>query len=73
MCSDKRYALIEICIVDDIQNECLQLSSNAEENDVVLKCCHPSFPPKTTLLSISMKMTSKPKKSWEKSIFCELE
>ena len=28
--------------------KCLQLSSNVEENDVVLKCWQPSFPPKTT-------------------------
>ena len=40
---------MRICIADDIQNECLQLSSNnVEENTIVLKCCHPSFPPRTT-------------------------
>ena len=41
------YALLEICIADDIRNERLQFNS-AEENGVVPKCCHPTFPPETT-------------------------
>ena len=43
----KPYALLEICIADDVRNERLQFNSG-EKNAVVPQCCHPSFPPDTT-------------------------
>ena len=44
----KPYALMNICIRVDIQNEYLQLSTNMDEKAVVPKHCHPFVPPKTT-------------------------
>ena len=44
----KPYALLDICIADDIRNEHLQVNNSVEENAVVQKCCHPSFPSDTT-------------------------
>ena len=53
----KLYALLEICIADDIQNERLQLSSNVEENAVAPKCCHLSFPPETPVMCYTFKIS----------------
>ena len=42
----KLYGLLEICIPVHVKNEQLSFSS-VEDNAVVPKCCHPSFPPET--------------------------
>lgn len=49
------YGLLEICMADDIRNERLQFNS-LEENGVVPKCCHPSFPPETPVVCYNVKI-----------------
>jgi len=53
---NKPYALLKICIADDIRNARLQFNS-VEENAVVPKCCHPSFPPETPVMCYAVKIS----------------
>jgi len=52
----KPYALLEICIADDIKNEKLTWNEN-EENATVPKCCHPSFSPETPVICYSFEIS----------------
>ena len=50
MYSEKKpYALLEICIADDILNKRLNFSS-VEEKTVVPQHCHLSLPPETLVV-----------------------
>jgi len=48
----KPYALLEICLVDDLKNELLTV----EDNATVPKCCHPTFPPETPTVCYTIKI-----------------
>merc|ERR1711862_765750 len=48
----KPYALLEICLVDDLDNKLLTL----EDNATVPKCCHPTFPPETPTVCYTIKI-----------------
>jgi len=52
----KPYALLEICIADDITNEKL-IWNGDEENATVPKCCHPSFPPETPVVCYTVEIS----------------
>ena len=49
------YAILEICIADDIKNEKLTWNAD-EENGTVPKCCHPSFPPETPVVCYTVEI-----------------
>ena len=51
----KPFALLEICIADDIKNEKLTWNGD-EENATVPKCCHPSFPPETPVICYTVEI-----------------
>jgi len=46
------YAKLEICLVDDLQNELLTV----EDDAMVPKCCHPTFPPNTPTVCYTIKI-----------------
>jgi len=48
----KPFALLAICLADDIENELLV----EEDNAVVPKCCHPSFPPNTPVVCYTVEI-----------------
>merc|ERR1712072_1087952 len=48
----KPIALLEICLADNIANELLTV----EDNAVVPKCCHPSFPPDTPVVCYAVEI-----------------
>jgi len=48
----KPYALLEICVVDDLKNELLSV----EDDATVPQCCHPTFPPETPTVCYTIKI-----------------
>jgi hypothetical protein len=47
------YAKLEICLVDDLENELLTV----EDDATVPKCCHPNFPPNTPTVCYTIKIS----------------
>jgi len=48
----KPYAIIEICVVDDLKNELLTV----EDDATVPQCCYPTFPPETPTVCYTIKI-----------------
>merc|ERR1712014_477129 len=49
----KPFALLEICVADDSNNEVLLFP---EDNGTVPQCCHPTFPPETPVVCYTIEI-----------------